>query len=198
MGSKNNRLNRHRKKGGGNVITVGCRLMPFTDMSSFNNCFGDVEEAVRRHGGEAVYGWLVEDAAAHRLLTHHAVWRMPGGQLRTISPQLDPKSVSGGKGVTELRPIRFIIDSGAVPERHESGRAVPRMSRFVALRNDPRVAAACRDLTQSEVENRAGNRGEAARLTARAKLALRPYGYTVEPPVPVVSRGGGMSLPTED
>lgn len=60
-----------------------------------DNCYSNVQEAVRQRGGSAVYGWIVWiSGRGHYLkIVHHAVWRSPEGLLLDVTPSDDRRNL---------------------------------------------------------------------------------------------------------
>jgi len=60
-----------------------------TDLGSkLWECFGNVEERVKRHGGEIVYGWEISELPRIALEARfHAVWLATNGALLDITPE---------------------------------------------------------------------------------------------------------------
>ncbi|MDP5541291.1 SEC-C metal-binding domain-containing protein [Pseudomonas aeruginosa] len=56
-------------------------------------CYGNVEEQVRRSGGAIAFGWQIWDwAGVFTEAEFHAVWRSPAGTLHDITPKADGDS----------------------------------------------------------------------------------------------------------
>lgn len=67
-------------------------------------CFSNAAEAAAQGGGEIAYGWIIwRWPGRYFEAEHHAVWRMPDGRLRDVTPMLY------GQG-----RILFLPDPGAV------------------------------------------------------------------------------------
>lgn len=71
------------------AIPVFVEVIP-QDYAIINECFNNVEEIIRRHGGEKVNGWSVWQWANALIEAEaHAVWKSPSGQLIDITPHIN-------------------------------------------------------------------------------------------------------------
>ena len=79
-----------------------------------NECFPNVEAKIRQDGGEIVYGWeLWEWPNVMIEGIFHAVWRLPDGELKEITPKqngektilflIDPKRIYRGTPIDNVR-----------------------------------------------------------------------------------------------
>ena len=83
-------------------------------------CYDNVTEMIRRHGGEAYYGWALTDFGPHstsgrsipplyRRWLNHVVWRDAELQLWEVTPN----AVIGDFAQTHFRATEFVPDSEA-------------------------------------------------------------------------------------
>lgn len=91
-----------------------------------SECFTNVREHVKAHGGTLQLGWIIWETPDILLEgMFHAVWSSAEGKLVDVTPQMDGE-----------RQILFLPDSGATIQR-ETGNVVG--MRRMALVNDPLV-----------------------------------------------------------
>ncbi len=55
-----------------------------------NECFPNVDEKVKKDGGEIVYGWQLWKGTLITEAEYHAVWKSPAGELVDITPKQPP------------------------------------------------------------------------------------------------------------
>jgi hypothetical protein len=71
------------------AIPVFIEVVPH-DYAIINECFNNVDEMVRRNGGEKVNGWSVWQWANIMVeVEAHAIWRSPSGRLIDITPHIN-------------------------------------------------------------------------------------------------------------
>ena len=115
---------------------VSCR--PFLG-AAFGRCYTNVEMMVSAVGGCLVSGWAIwEDRGMTLNCEHHAVWRMPDGEVRCVTPQLNGE-----------REIVFVLQRhwGSVP--NEDALLPYVRAYFLPLSDHPRIRAICDLLSQS-------------------------------------------------
>ena len=89
-------------------------------------CFGNVRDAIAKHGGNIVYGWVVwQHGDVFVEAEHHAIWRNPTGQLLCITPQEPPE-----------KTVLFLPDSSATYD-FEAGLITNNVR--IGLIQDPRL-----------------------------------------------------------
>lgn len=82
------------KIGTGDIQVVEVDYYGFPN-SEFSECFSNVEQAVKEFGGSIQYGWNIWQNYIYLDAEFHAVWRMPDGALKDVTPQMD-----GEKAIT--------------------------------------------------------------------------------------------------
>ena len=82
------------KIGTGKLQVIDIDYSGFPD-SEFSECFDNVEQAVKKFGGSIQYGWNIWQNYIYLDAEFHAVWRMPDGTLKDVTPQMD-----GEKAIT--------------------------------------------------------------------------------------------------
>jgi hypothetical protein len=106
-------------------------------------CYNNVQEVIRRHGGEAVYGWALADYGPHRVSgwyppplyrrwLNHVVWRDTSGMLWEVSPNLNLDNL------TDLHHVEteFMPDEGATFEVISDEEWYTCPTRYVAVRRE--------------------------------------------------------------
>jgi hypothetical protein len=152
-------------------------------------CYNNVLEMIRRHGGEAVFGWALTDFGPHRpnggsepplyrRWLNHVVWRDPQGALWEVSPN----SVIDSQGARdhEFRATEFLVDASATFEIESEEEWRTRPSRYVAVR--PEGDLVCSLLTQAQyaIGDEARTYWLREALAALVLAGLRPREWRVE------------------
>jgi len=95
-----------------------------SDEAQVGKCYNNVIGAIKRHGGEAVYGWALTDFGPHRVSgsttpaplyrrwLNHVVWRDAQGKVWELSPN----AVIDDRSSPQFLPTEFIPDPTATFE----------------------------------------------------------------------------------
>ncbi len=165
------------------------QIPPFAwDGAKVGKCYNNVQELIRRHGGEVVFGWALTDVGPHRNNGHvdppplyrrwanHAVWRDAAGKLWEVTPNavIDKDRPEAGFVATE-----FLPDPEAEFEILSDENWVACHSRYVPLR--PAGVAVTELLTQAQLSTgntRTGLLNKTASLLQ--SMGYKPLEWRVE------------------
>jgi hypothetical protein len=119
------------------------------DGARVGKCWNNVQEMVRRHGGQACYGWALTDFGPHRASgsrqppplyrrwLNHVVWGDANGQLWEVSPN----AVIGDPSQAQFRDTEFEPDLEATFEIISDDEWFTRPSRYIAERPEGALVA---------------------------------------------------------
>ena len=104
-------------------------------------CYNNVQEMIRRYGGEAVYGWALTDCGPHqakggrlpplyRRWLNHVVWRDEQGQMWEVSPN----AVIDNHAEIEFRATQFLPEPEATFELISDEEWYTQATRYFPLR----------------------------------------------------------------
>lgn len=159
------------------AIRVRARIVPWAEVSG---CFTNVHKMVRMAGGEVVFGWIKTALMSPKLpviqtWTHHAIWKMPDGELRDITPQIDP---SGHFAALTPETV-FVPDPEATLLDLGGGLYRGRHNEFQALVNSGAVRAAIKALKEADECHVRGDRaGEiywCREVSSKLPVEVDPY-----------------------
>jgi len=149
------------------------------DGARVGKCFNNVQEMIRRLGGDFCYGWALTDLGPHRAgggrqppplyrrWLNHVVWRDVIGQLWEVTPN----AVIDNHSRTEFVTTEFIPDSQATFEHHSHQEWFTRPSQYIELR--PEGIPVVNLLTRAQ--NATGD--ERTYLLQQALVALKAAGF---------------------
>ncbi len=172
------------------------------DEARVGKCYRNVLAAIRKHGGDAVYGWAVTDFGPHRVSgsktpaplyrrwLNHVVWRDPRGKLWEVSPN----AVIDDHSEPQFLPTEFVIDATATFEIISENDWFTKPSRYIPTR--PEGITVTDYLTQAQLATSTSerNRWLGQSLTALAAAGFRPREWKVEV---VAERTGSIWLIAE-
>lgn len=147
------------------------RVQSTSKLRPYGNCYWNVEAVAAERGGSMVLGWMLYQEPNFFLCAeHHAIWRMPNGELRDVTAKSIPMETS------------FIISGD---EALDLGRAPNVRTRYVRLDPDPALGeflAAYADFYEAETAranwlHEMGYRCESQRGLARG--LERPWNATL-------------------
>lgn len=151
-------------------------------------CYWNVMEMIRRHGGEAAYGWALTDFGPHRARggseppplyrrwLNHVLWRDGQGRLWEVSPNTRIDNPS----LTEFRPTEFLLDPEATFEIVSEQTWSTRPCRYVPLRPEGVLIADLLTSAQHAVGDEARNYWLGRALSAIQLAGFRPREWKVE------------------
>jgi hypothetical protein len=142
-------------------------------------CYENVQEMIKRSGGECYYGWALTDFGPHRCngqfdppplyrrWLNHVVWRDPAGMLWEVSPN----AIIDNHDKTQFVTTEFLPDHQATFEFVSESEWYTRPTRYVCLR--PEGALVCELLNRAQ--HATGK--ERTDLLAQALGALQLAGF---------------------
>ena len=85
-----------------------------------NRCYWNANVAAQTFGGEAIYGWSINDFGDHHgclTLVGHAVWKTPDGKLVDITPNFDSKRKREQKSILFVPYTNQLVMNGKAVEK---------------------------------------------------------------------------------
>jgi hypothetical protein len=165
------------------VVTVPPR--PWADARP-GKCLTNVQEMIRRHGGEAVCGWAIEygplrfqawyPPPLYSRWLHHVVWRDPAGELWEVSPHLTLGDMQG----LRFLPTQFLVDEAAKFDVQSEDDWNSHPCRYVALRPEGEEVAKRLNRAQAAVTDDARTHWIKEALIGLATAGFVPREWKVE------------------
>jgi hypothetical protein len=150
-------------------------------------CYINVKEMIRRHAGEAVYGWALTDCGPfqvaggsepplYRRWLNHVVWRDSHGQMWEVSPN----AVIDNHAERQFLPTDFVLDPEATFEIISDEEWFTRPTRYIPLRPEGVLVADLLTQAQHAVGEQARNQFLGQALSAIQLAGFRPREWKVE------------------
>jgi len=157
------------------------------DGARVGKCYNNVKEMIRRHGGEAVYGWALTDFGPHqarggrqlplyRRWLNHVVWRDSLGKVWEVSPN----AVIDNHAETEFRATEFMPEPEAMFELITEEEWYTRPSRYIPLRPEGTLVADLLNKAQNAIGEPDRNYLLGQALSALQLAGFRPREWKVE------------------
>ena len=159
-----------------------------SDEARVGKCYTNVLSAIRRDGGQAVYGWALTDFGPHRLSggktpaplyrrwLNHVVWRDPQGKIWEVSPN----AVIDDHSEPEFLPTEFIPDATGTFTILSEKDWVTKHSRYPPVRPEGVTVTEYLTKAQLAVDSRERNRWLGEALNALWASGFRPREWKVE------------------
>jgi len=157
------------------------------DGARVGKCYNNVQEMIRRFGGEAVYGWALTDFGPHqarggsqpslyRRWLNHVVWRDPESKVWEVSPN----AVIDNHAETEFRATEFMPEPAATFELMSEEEWYTQPSRCVPLRPEGTLVADLLNKAQNATSEQERNHLLGQALSALQLAGFRPREWKVE------------------
>ena len=159
-----------------------------SDEARVGKCYNNVQAAIARHGGEAVYGWALTDFGPHRARNgkepaplyrrwlNHVLWRDPHGKVWEVTPN----AVVDNHRVREFKSTEFILEAAATFEIITDQEWYTRPAHYLPVRPEGVVTANCLTKAQLAQDDNERNHWLGEALRSIAALGFRPLEWKVE------------------